>query len=148
MRLLIQRVKEARVLINDKIYSQIGKGILILFGVHKNDLPEMTTKLVKKVSHLRIFSDDLGKMNLSIKDVQGDLLVVSQFTLYGDCREGRRPDFTQAARGEEAKKLYEKFIQELRFELNQEIYTGVFGEYMQVGLINDGPVTFLLDNEI
>lgn len=145
MRILIQRVKEAKVSVNEKVCGQIGKGLLLFLGIHKNDTPDKTDWLVKKLIGLRIFSDVDGKMQEDILQAQGDILVVSQFTLYGTCLAGKRPEFTEAALPEPAFLLYEQFIQELSQELKKPVQTGIFGATMEVSLINDGPVTFLLE---
>lgn len=145
MRILIQRVKEAQVKVEGKIVGSIGKGALVFFAVHKNDTPDKTLWLAQKLINLRMFTDAQDKMNLSLLDIKGDALIVSQFTLYGNCLEGRRPDFLESARPETAEPIYNKFIQEVKKEV-QNVQTGVFGAYMEVGLVNDGPVTFLIDS--
>lgn len=145
MRLLIQRVKEAQVSVNQKICGKIAHGLLLFLGIHKDDTPDKTDWLVSKLLSLRIFQDDAGKMNRDIQEVQGDLLVVSQFTLYGNLRNGRRPEFTEAALPEPAFLLYEQFISEISAALGRPIQTGIFGAIMEVSLINDGPVTFILE---
>jgi D-tyrosyl-tRNA(Tyr) deacylase len=145
MRLHIQRVSRAQVEIEGTVFSAIGKGLLVLLGVTHNDSSELIPKLCKKLIELRIFNDSQGKMNLSVRDIGGEILVVSQFTLYADCRRGRRPDFLQAAPPEQANALYEEFVKELSgYEI--PVKTGVFAADMQVGLVNDGPVTLLLDS--
>ncbi len=144
MRIVIQRVANANVEVDGKIVGAIGKGALVLFGVHKNDVPSQTLWLSSKLVNLRIFADAEDKMNLSLLDIQGEVLIVSQFTLYGNCSEGRRPEFTASAPPEMAKELYEKFIQEVR-QQKLKVETGIFGARMQVSLVNDGPVTFILD---
>lgn len=144
MRVVIQRVKQASVRVDQEIVGQIGKGALILFGVHKNDLPESTLWFAQKLANLRFFSDSQGKMNLSLQDIQGEVLIVSQFTLYANCHEGRRPGFVDAASGSIAKMLYEKFVLEMKQEF-KTVETGIFGADMEVSLINDGPVTFVID---
>ncbi|MBS0648665.1 MAG: D-tyrosyl-tRNA(Tyr) deacylase [Verrucomicrobia bacterium] len=144
MRVVIQRVKEASVTVDNQVVGQIRKGALVLLGVHKNDIPENTQWLVQKLSTLRFFSDAQGKMNLSLQDIQGEVLIVSQFTLYGNCHEGRRPGFVDAAPGPLAKMLYEKFVEEAK-QMFKNVQTGIFGADMQVSLINDGPVTFMID---
>lgn len=146
MRLLIQRVQEARVLIQKQIYSEIGQGLLVLMGIHKDDDASQIPWLVNKLIHLRIFKDNERKMNRSIKEVNGQILVVSQFTLYGNCLGGRRPDFIQAAPPAVAQPLYQEFIVQLSQEMGS-IQTGLFGAEMQIALVNDGPVTFLLEPE-
>ncbi len=146
MRLVIQRVREASVTIEEKLYSAIGPGLLVLLGIHHDDgLPQIKW-LIQKLVHLRIFSDEQGKMNRSVKDIEGEILVVSQFTLYGNCLNGRRPDFIQAAPPALAQALYQQFIEQLRQEI-RVVKTGEFGAYMQVALVNDGPVTLLIESE-
>lgn len=144
MRIIIQRVANAKVEVDGKIVGAIGKGALVLFGVHKNDVPPQTLWLANKLTQLRIFADAEDKMNLSLLDIQGEVLIVSQFTLYGNCSEGRRPAFTDSAPPDLAKKLYEKFIAEVSAQ-KLKVQTGIFGAKMQVSLLNDGPVTFILD---
>ena len=143
MRLLIQRVSEAKVDVEGKTIGAIGKGALVLFGVHQNDTPEQISWLANKLIHLRMFSDADDKMNLSLCDIKGSALIVSQFTLYANCAEGRRPSFIEAARPDIARALYEAFVLEVKKTLPVE--TGSFGAKMQVHLVNDGPVTFLVD---
>ncbi len=145
MRALIQRVKEAKVTVNDKICGQIGHGMLVFLGVHKDDNPEKVKWLVNKLLNLRIFSDSEGKMNHDIRQSSGDILIVSQFTLYGTCTNGNRPEFTEAAFPEPAFLLYEEFVQETGAALGKPVQTGIFGALMGVSLVNDGPVTFLLE---
>lgn len=146
MRLLIQHVTEAEVRVDDAPVGKIGKGLLIFLGVHKEDTVEDCLWLKDKLINLRIFVDANEKMNLSIQDVNGELLIVSQFTLYADCIKGRRPSFDQSARPELAKELYERFIAEAKASI-QIVQTGQFGAHMQVRLINDGPLTFLIDSK-
>lgn len=146
MRLLVQRVQEARVFIQKEPYSEIGPGLFVLLGIHKEDDSSQIKWLVNKLVHLRIFSDEEGKMNRSVKDIKGEILLVSQFTLYGNCLKGRRPDFIQAAPPSIAKPLYQQFIAQLSQEIGK-IQTGVFGAEMQIALINDGPVTLLIEPE-
>jgi D-aminoacyl-tRNA deacylase len=146
MRAVVQRVKEARVEVKGDVVGKIGQGLLIFLGVGENDSEKDALYLVDKVSHLRIFPDAAGAMNLSVTDVGGAALVVSQFTLWGDCRKGRRPSFAHAARPEKAKALYEQFVGLLK-EKHITVETGRFQEMMAVWLINDGPVTLLLDTE-
>jgi D-tyrosyl-tRNA(Tyr) deacylase len=143
MRLVIQRVKEASVKVEGEIIGKIGPGLLVLLGIHKDDTSDLIAPLVDKIMVLRIFEDEAGKMNLSVQDIDGEILIVSQFTLYGNCKSGRRPDFFEAAPSAQAKPLYEQFIQEVekRFKKPQ---TGQFGAYMEVGLVNDGPVTLII----
>jgi len=144
MRLVLQRVKTARVAINGQSVGSIGNGILILLGVHKDDTLEKADFLAVKCVDLRIFSDDRGKMNLSLIDIGGEALVVSQFTLFGDCSKGRRPSFIEAAPPEKGKMLYEYFVLKLK-ERVKKVETGVFGAMMDVELVNDGPVTLILE---
>ena len=144
MRILVQRVKEAKVLVNGQIIGQIGKGILVFLGIAKGDNITQAEWLVKKVCSLRIFADKNSEFNLSLKEIGGEILVVSQFTLYGDCRKGRRPSFDQAAPPPEALLLYESFIKLLK-QQGIKVATGKFGALMQVHLINDGPVTLILE---
>jgi len=144
MKAVIQRVKEASVSVRGKKVSAIGRGLLVLLGVAESDTEEQAQKLAKKVATLRIMADEQGKMNLSVADVGGELLVISQFTLLADTSRGHRPSFIKAAKPEKAKELYELFIKELR-KLDIPVKAGKFGEYMQVDLVNDGPATILLE---
>ena len=144
MRVLIQRVNRGKVTIKGKVVGEIGKGMVILLGVREGDTEKEADFLAEKVANLRILADSEGKMNLSINDVGGEILVVSQFTLYGDASGGRRPSFIQAANPDLAKRLYERFIEKLK-DYGIKVATGRFGEYMEVELINDGPVTILLE---
>jgi D-tyrosyl-tRNA(Tyr) deacylase len=148
MRALLQRVSRGSVMINGKIYSQIGKGIVILLGVKNGDTEEDAKYLANKCANLRIFDDENKRMNLSVKDVNGEALVVSQFTLYGDARHGNRPDFTQASKAEEAEILYNKFVEYLKQAIGEDkVKTGVFKAMMTVEIINDGPVTLLVESK-
>lgn len=144
MKALVQRVRQASVTIENKIYSEIKQGFLVLLGVEKNDSEAEAVYLANKVAALRVFEDEQGKMNLSVRDIGGSLLVVSQFTLAGDTRRGNRPGFETAARPETALPLYEFFVQELKNK-GLPVATGVFQADMQVALVNDGPVTFMLE---
>ncbi len=144
MKVLIQRVKRASVTIEGEIYSSIGKGILALVGIEKGDSMEQVKKLAQKVVSLRIFPDENDKMNRSIKDVSGEMLIVSQFTLCGDCKKGTRPSFDRSAPPEIANELYEAFIKEVN-DFGIKTGTGKFAAMMDVELINDGPVTFMLE---
>lgn len=144
MRAVIQRVKNSNVKVDNKVVGSIEKGYTILLGVTHEDSIKEVKWLCNKIINLRIFSDDNGKMNLSLQDIQGEILLISQFTLYADCIKGRRPGFTEAASGEKAKELYEKTIDELR-NLGVKVESGIFGADMAVELINDGPVTIILD---
>ena len=145
MRAVVQRVSEASVKIEGEEVGRIGHGILVLLGVGHDDEPKDAAYLAEKVVHLRIFADEQDKMNRSLLDVEGGLLAVSQFTLWGDCRKGRRPSFVAAAEAEKAEELYDAFIQRAR-NLGVAVATGRFQEMMQVSLVNDGPVTLLLDS--
>ncbi len=144
MRFLVQRVTEASVTVKGEKVGQIGKGYLVLIGVGQGDSQEDADKLIKKLINLRIFADEAGKINLSIKDVEGKLLLVSQFTLYADVRHGNRPGFTLAGDPEQANKLYQYIIERCGEEVPAKC--GIFGENMQVFLVNDGPFTVLLDS--
>ena len=145
MKAVIQRVSSACVSIDEKICGKIEKGFLILLGIHENDTDEDAKYLAKKCSGMRIFEDNEGKMNLSVKDVGGSFLVVSNFTLYGDCRKGNRPSFTDAARPEKAEGLYEKFVEYIR-DNGIACETGVFGADMMIELVNDGPITLIVES--
>jgi D-aminoacyl-tRNA deacylase len=145
MRAVIQRVLEATVTIDGAQTARIGRGILVLLGVGPGDTEEDARYLAEKTVNLRIFPDEADKMNLSALDIGGEILVVSQFTLYGDCRKGRRPSYAGAAPPDMANTLYESYVRELR-TLTHKVDTGRFQEMMQVSLINDGPVTLLLDS--
>lgn len=149
MRALVQKVSEGGVDIPDKNYSaSIGKGLVILLGVTHEDGEDEVNFVADKCSNLRIFLDEQDKMNLSVKDIDGEILVISQFTLYGDARKGNRPSFTNAARPEQAEKLYESFVNRLKQNLGEEkIKTGIFGAMMKVKIINDGPVTILVESK-
>ena len=146
MKICVQRVSRAKVTLveSGQITGEIGPGLLVLLGIHENDTETEAKFLAGKVAALRIFEDTDGKMNLGVKDVGGKILVVSQFTLYGDCRKGRRPSFVEAARPEKAIPLYEFFVKEVR-EQGVEVATGEFQQNMAVELVNDGPVTLILD---
>lgn len=144
MKALIQRVKRASVTINGELYSSIGKGILVLLGVEKSDEIENAQRLAQKVANLRIFEDENDRMNFSVKDVNGEILVVSQFTLCGDCKKGTRPSFDKAAQPEKANSLYEDFVRILKDD-GFDVKTGKFRAMMDVELINDGPVTFMIE---
>ena len=145
MRAVVQRVREASVQVDGEMVGRIGRGLLVFLGVGQQDEAEDAVYLVDKVVNLRIFADDQGKMNRSLVDVGGALLVVSQFTLWGDCRKGRRPSFVAAAEPEKARALYQGFIHHAA-DLGVEVATGRFQELMLVSLVNDGPVTLLLDS--
>jgi D-tyrosyl-tRNA(Tyr) deacylase len=145
MRAVIQRVKSAQVSVDGRVSGKIGKGLLVLLGVGKGDGESDLSFLTSKIPELRIFEDDSGKFNLSLKEVGGEILVVSQFTLFGDCRKGRRPSFTEAEEPSAAKHLYEQFVLKLK-ERGIPVQTGEFQAKMEVHLVNDGPVTLLLDS--
>jgi len=145
MRVVVQRVSEARVSIGDEVIGAIGPGLCILLGVGTKDTETAAEFLASKIINLRIFEDKQGKMNRSIRDLSGELLVVSQFTLYGDSRKGNRPSFTAAAAPEAAERLYEHFIQRLR-QVGLKVATGKFRAHMKIALVNDGPVTLLLES--
>ncbi len=145
MKVLIQRVKRASVTIDNKLFSSIDKGILALVGIEKGDSLENIQKMAKKIVNLRIFADENDKMNLSLQNINGEMLIVSQFTLCGDCKKGTRPSFDKSAPPEIANELYEAFIKE-DASYGIECGTGQFGAMMDVELINDGPVTFMLEN--
>jgi D-tyrosyl-tRNA(Tyr) deacylase len=144
MRAVVQRVKEGKVTVKGNICGAIGRGLLVFLGIHKEDQEKQISWLVNKIINLRIFADELGKMNLNVRDVSGEILVVSQFTLYGNVTNGRRPDFIDSAPPEKAIPLYEQFIKEVAKELGS-VQTGQFGAYMDVALVNEGPVTFIVE---
>ena len=146
MRVLIQRVKKASVEIEGKVFSMINHGLLIFLGIEEEDNPEDIDYLIRKIGRLRIFSDENQAMNLSVQDVDGECMVVSQFTLHANTKKGNRPSFIKAARPETAIPLYERFIRQLETEINKKIATGSFGAMMDVSLINDGPVTIWMDS--
>lgn len=146
MRVVIQRVKNASVEIDGNVNGKINTGFLVLLGIASTDAKQDVDYLVKKVVNLRVFSDENDKMNLSLKDVNGELLVISQFTLYGNCREGNRPSFIEAARPDVAVPLYEYFVEECKKQISV-IKTGVFGADMKVSLLNDGPVTIIIESK-
>lgn len=145
MKVLIQRVKKASVTIDGKLFSSIDKGILALVGIEKDDTLDQVQKSAKKIANLRIFPDEQGKMNRSLLDINGEMLIVSQFTLCGDCKKGTRPSFDKSAPPETANELYEKFINEI-INYGIKTQTGKFAAMMDVELINDGPVTFMIEN--
>ena len=146
MRVVVQRVKHASVTINGTVNGKINNGFLVLLGVQSTDSEQDVDYLVKKVTNLRIFSDENDKMNLSLKDVNGELLIVSQFTLYANCKEGNRPSFVEAAKPDIAIPLYEYFVSECN-KIIPVVETGLFGADMKVDLLNDGPVTIIMDSK-
>ena len=145
MKLVVQRVKKSNLKIKNKLYSSINTGIVILIGISKNDNYEMAKELANKITKLRIFNDDNGKMNKNIMEIKGEILVVSQFTLYADTNKGNRPSFINAAKPELAISLYNHFIDELQKLISSKVRTGKFGADMKIELINDGPVTIILE---
>ncbi len=147
MRVLVQRVRQASVTIDDQLYSEIDYGYLLLVGMSQHDDETIVHQMAEKVLNLRICEDENQKMNLSLLDIQGDILSISQFTLYADCRKGRRPSFTDAGKPETAARLYDEFNEALK-KSGLNVKTGVFGADMKVGLVNDGPVTIMLDSDI
>lgn len=145
MRAVLQRVARASVTVEGEVLGKIGKGFMILLGVEDADTEEITDKMADKICKLRIFEDENGKTNCSLKDVDGELLLVSQFTLYASCRKGNRPSFTQAGDPKKAEELYEYIIKECNKEIDV-VQTGIFGAHMEVALINDGPFTVVLED--
>ena len=145
MRAVVQRVTYSSVEVNGEIVGEINKGFNVLLGISKEDTEEDMKYIKDKIINLRVFSDENDKMNLSLLDIQGEVLLISQFTLYGDARKGRRPNFMNALGGEEAKKFYDKFIEMMK-ETGLKVQTGIFGADMKVDIKNDGPVTMLLDS--
>lgn len=146
MRLLIQRVSKANIKVNKSFVAEINRGLLVFLGVHQDDLGSEIPWLLNKLLNLRIFEDDQGKMNRSVREVDGEVLVVSQFTLYANCEKGRRPDFLASADPSKAQKFYNQFIQDLR-AIWPKVESGVFAANMQIELVNDGPVTIILDSK-
>ena len=144
MKFIVQRVSEANVCVDNQIIGEIKKGFLVLVGVSNTDTKEIADKMVSKLIHLRIFEDSDGKTNLDIKSVNGELLIISQFTLYADTKKGNRPSYIKAMNGEFAVKLYEEFNKKLEEYVNVE--SGIFGEDMKVNILNDGPITILLES--
>lgn len=145
MKAVIQRVSRASVTVDGTVTGKIGQGYLILLGVGPDDSEKDCERLADKISGLRIFPDENDKTNLSIKDVDGGVLVVSQFTLYADCRKGNRPSFVYAAKPDKAESLYEYFVEKCREKITDNVQTGIFGADMKVGLLNDGPFTVVLE---
>ncbi len=147
MRVVIQRVNKARLLINNEVYSSINQGLVILLGIEEADQEEDVQWLCGKINRLRVFDDSAGVMNHSVQDIEGEMLVVSQFTLFASTKKGNRPSYIRAARPETAIPLYEKFVETLRFESGLKVATGSFGAMMQIELTNEGPVTILIDSK-
>ena len=146
MRAVVQRVKKSRVIVEGRLVGEINKGFNVLLGISKDDTIEDLKYIKDKIINLRVCEDENDKMNLSLLDIKGDILAISQFTLYGDCRKGRRPNFMNAMGGDEAKALYEEFVKMLK-ESGLKVETGEFGAHMNVEIENDGPVTILLDSK-
>ena len=146
MRLVIQRVKYASVKVDGELKGKIDKGFMVLFGVKKGDTEKDLEYCVKKLVGLRVFEDENGKMNLSVKDIEGDFLIISQFTLYGDTKKGNRPSFIDAEDPDKANEMYEKFLEEVKSASGRRVEKGVFGADMKVELLNDGPVTILVES--
>jgi D-aminoacyl-tRNA deacylase len=147
MRIVIQRVLEAKVTVDEKCVGAIGKGYLILLGVGEADTMEIADRYIDKIIKMRIFADDKGKTNLSLQEVGGEMLVVSQFTLYADCKRGNRPDFIHAAGATKATEVYEYFLDKIKERLGK-VEAGIFGADMKVSLVNDGPFTIILDESL
>jgi len=147
MKVVLQRVTSASVIVEDKIVGEIQKGIVVLVGIENADLQEDIDWLVAKITQLRIFGDENGVMNLSVEEVNGDVLVVSQFTLHAATKKGNRPSYIKAARPEVAIPMYEKFVSSLETKLGKKVATGIFGADMKVALLNDGPVTIIIDSK-
>lgn len=145
MKIVVQRVKNAKVEVEGKTVGKIEKGFLVLLGVTHEDTEEQADYLSKKLCNLRVFTDENDKMNLSLKDVNGELLIVSQFTLYADCTQGNRPSFINAAKPDKAEKLYEYFCRQCKEKYNVKVEKGIFGADMKVSLLNDGPVTIIIE---
>lgn len=144
MKFVIQKVESAKVEVDKKIVGKIGKGFMVLIGIKQTDTIEQADYLVNKLVNLRIFEDEMGKLNLSLKEVDGELLLVSQFTLYGDCKNGNRPSFIEAAKPSKANELYEYIIKQCKEKI-KTVETGIFGANMKVSLVNDGPTTIIME---
>ncbi len=145
MKIVIQRVKSASVTVDDSIVGEIGRGLLLLVGIHETDTREQIDWCCNKLKKLRIFEDEEGKMNYSVSDVNGGMLIVSQFTLYGDMKKGNRPSFIEAAKPDIAEPLYNYMVEKLQFSFNGPVETGTFGAMMDINLLNDGPVTLVME---
>lgn len=145
MRAVVQRVKSSKVTVDGEVIGSVNRGFNVLLGISKDDTIEDVNYIKDKIVNLRVFEDEDNKMNKSLLDIQGELLVISQFTLYGDCRKGRRPNFMEAMKGSEAEKLYETFLEEIK-KSGLRVQCGKFGADMTVDIVNDGPVTILLDS--
>ena len=147
MRVVVQKVSEAKVTVESKIVSSIGKGLLVLLGIEDNDTVDDIDWLVNKIIRLRVFNDENGVMNLSLKDVDGDIIIVSQFTLHANTKKGNRPSYIRASKPGFAIPMYNKFVEAAELVLGKEAGTGIFGAMMQVSLVNDGPVTIIIDSK-
>jgi D-tyrosyl-tRNA(Tyr) deacylase len=147
MRALVQRVNYSRVIVEEKVKSEIGNGLLVLLGVENEDTEEDIKWLSNKVSQLRIFDDSEGVMNLSVKDIDGEVMVISQFTLHANTRKGMRPSYIKAAKPDFSNPMYEKFVERMKVDLGKDVGTGAFGAYMKIDLENDGPVTIMIDSK-
>ncbi len=148
MKAVLQRISKADITIDGTEHKQVGRGILVLLGVMEGDTEAQAEFLAKKIPQLRIFEDEQGKMNLSLEDIQGEMMIVSNFTLGADCKKGRRPSYTKSARPDTAQKLYQDFVESMaQNELVSHLETGRFGADMQIALVNDGPVTIILDTD-
>lgn len=145
MKAVVQRVSEASVSSEGNRKGSIGKGIVVLLGIHEDDGEEEVEKLVEKIKNLRIFEDEEDKLNRPLKEVDGEVLIISQFTLYGDCSKGNRPSFDKAAGFEKAEKLYKNFVEKFEEQKELKVESGSFGDYMEIDMVNDGPVTLILE---
>jgi D-tyrosyl-tRNA(Tyr) deacylase len=145
MKAVVQRVSRGQVSVDGEISGKISRGLLVLLGIHGSDDAETIDWMCQKLSNLRVFEDDDERMNLSVEDVKGALLIVPQFTLYGDVQKGNRPSFVEAAKPGKARKLYDQFVEHLKTVIDVSVETGVFGAHMEVDLVNDGPVTILIE---
>ncbi len=148
MKLVIQRVSECKVIVNQEVVGEISKGLLVLLGITHQDTSKEVEYCIKKLLALRVFEDSESKMNLSVSDIQGEILVVSQFTLYGDTQKGNRPSFIQAAKPDIAIPIYEEFLEKLKKSTSLKVQSGIFGADMKVHLVNDGPVTIIIDTNV